>query len=118
MLENTPTYWIGYFPGLVLIASGMTLTIPALTTLVFDASPDADSGTASAINNAAARTGGLLAVAALGIAFGKADASSLSVEGVTAAYRSVMFCSAVAALASAACAVLISRAGKTTVDGL
>lgn len=115
--ESLPTYWLGYFPGLVIIASGMTLTIPALTTLIFDSSPDADSGTASAINNAAARTGGLLAVAALGIAFGKADATSLSTEGVTVAYRLVMYCAAVAALASALCAVLVSKPRETRGDG-
>lgn len=107
---SIPSYWTGFLPGLVLVAIGMTLAIPALTTTVFDSAPDEDSGAASGINNAAARTGGLLAVAALGIAFGKSDAGAMATGELLSAYGTVMFCAAVAGLLSAACAAtLIAR---------
>jgi EmrB/QacA subfamily drug resistance transporter len=109
---QSPSYLIGFFPGLVLIGLGMTLAIPALTTTVFDSAPDADSGAASGINNAAARTGGLLAVAALGIAFGKSDLATLGNDGLSSAYRTVMLFSAAAAVLSAICAATMITAKK------
>ncbi|PZM17256.1 MFS transporter [Rhizobium tubonense] len=99
-----PSYWTSYLPGLVLIGIGMTIAIPALTTTVFDSAPDADSGAASGINNAFARSGGLLAVAALGIAFGRSDLSSLSEQNLSNAYTVVMWFAALAAALSAVCA--------------
>ncbi|MFS2150766.1 MFS transporter [Rhizobium sp. Rhizsp42] len=94
-------YLSGYFPGLVLIGLGMTITIPALTTVVFDSAPPDDSGAASGINNAAARSGSLFAVAALGIAFGSSDIGSLAPSDISQAYSAVMAVSAASALLSA-----------------
>lgn len=111
---HNPGYLTGFLPGLVLVGIGMTLAIPALTTTVFDSAPDADSGAASGINNAAARTGGLLAVAALGIAFGKSDLASLGTEGVSSAYRTVMLFSAGAAVLSALCAATMISAKEAS----
>lgn len=95
------TYLSGYFPGLLLIGLGMTITIPALTTVVFDPAPPDDSGAASGINNAAARSGSLFAVAALGIAFGSSDIGSLAPSDISSAYAAVMAVSAASALLSA-----------------
>jgi MFS family permease len=111
---HNPGYLTGFLPGLVLVGIGMTLAIPALTTTVFDSAPDADSGAASGINNAAARTGGLLAVAALGIAFGKSDLASLGEDGLSSAYRTVMLFSAGAAVLSALCAATMISAQEAS----
>ena len=94
-------YWWGYFPGLTLVGFGMTVTIPPLTTIVFDSAPEEDSGAASGINNAAARSGSLIAVAALGIAFGGANMAGLSPGELSSAYATVMAFAALAAAASA-----------------
>ncbi|TCR80801.1 MFS transporter [Rhizobium sp. BK376] len=100
---NGENYATTFLPGLLIVGLGMTLAVPALTTAVFDSVADSDSGAASGINNAAARTGSLLATAALGIAFGSERMAAMSIEVLTSAYTSVMWC---AALASAASAVI------------
>jgi predicted MFS family arabinose efflux permease len=97
---GNPSYWTSVLPGLVLVSIGMTIAVPPLTTTVFDASPDDKSGTASGINNAAARTGSLLAVAALGLAIG-GGATDLDAASLPNAYRLTMWAAAaLAALSS------------------
>jgi hypothetical protein len=76
--------WASY-PGLILVGIGMTVSIPPLTITVFDSAPDEKSGTASGVNNAAARGGKLVAVAALGLAFGGSGLSSKDADAITVA---------------------------------
>ncbi len=59
-------YWTGVFAPITLMALGMAAVVTPLTTAVMNAIPDAQSGTASGINNAASRVAGLIAVATLG----------------------------------------------------
>ena len=99
-------YWTGFLPGILVMSVGMTLSVAPLTTTVFDSAPDEMSGTASGINNAAARTGGLLAIAALGLAFGGASESRITGADLVSAYRTVMFVAAAGAAVSALVAAL------------
>jgi MFS family permease len=101
-----PNYWSAVFPGLVLVGTGMTFAIPPLTSTVFNSVPKEASGTASGINNAAARGGGLVAVAAIGLAFGGADLSAVNGDALQAAYKVIMLTATVLALLSALCAGL------------
>jgi EmrB/QacA subfamily drug resistance transporter len=103
---EAPSYWTGIFPGLAIVSVGMTLCVAPLTTTVFNSAPSDKSGVASGINNAAARAGGLLAVAALGLAFGGVDASTMQAAALVDAYRVVMFGAAVLAALSALTAAL------------
>ena len=107
--SGLPSYWSGFLPGLTLVAIGMTLSVAPLTTTVFDAAPSGMSGTASGINNAAARTGGLIAVAALGLAFGNASADDVDAAALAQGYRWVMLTAAVLALLSAIIAMRTIR---------
>lgn len=98
------SYWTGMLPGLLVVSVGMTLSVAPLTTTVFNSAPGDKSGTASGINNAAARLGGLLAVAALGLAFGNVDNSGTS--ALAHGYWIVMIAAAVLAGLSALTAAL------------
>lgn len=94
MSGTDPDYWTGFLPGLIVVGTGMTIVVAPLTTTALDAAPDEKGGTASGINNAAARAGSLLAVAALGLAFGGSTAD-LGGEAMVHGYRLVMFAAAV-----------------------
>lgn len=87
-------FWRGFFPGLVIVGIGMTISVAPLTTVVLDSAPDQQSGIVSGINNAVARAAGLVAVAALGLAFGGTAAPSIEGGALAHAYRLVMLVSA------------------------
>lgn len=60
------SYW-AFLPGVAALGAGMALTVAPLTTTALGAVPERHVGLASGVNNAVSRTGGLLAIALMGL---------------------------------------------------
>ena len=88
-------------PGLTVFGLGLALMVAPLTATVLAAAPDEEAGIASGINNAVARAGSLLAVAALPTAVGLAGDDYRDPAAFDTAYATAMI----------ACAALLTLGG-------
>jgi EmrB/QacA subfamily drug resistance transporter len=77
-LKPGDSYVFNILPGIILFSVGMTLLVSPLTTTVMSAVKRDDSGIASGVNNAVARSAGLIVVAALGL-LGAANAYTFAI---------------------------------------
>lgn len=95
-------YWTDVLPGITVFGLGLALMVAPLTATVLAAAPDEHAGIASGVNNAVARAGSLLAVAALPIAVGLMGDDYADPAVFDAAYdQAALICSALLALGGA-----------------
>jgi EmrB/QacA subfamily drug resistance transporter len=103
-----PTFVIDILPGITLVGLGLAMTVAPLTGTVLAAAPDELAGTASGVNNAVARTAGLIAVAALPALVGLSGTDYASAQALAPAYRSAML----------VCTALVAGGAVLTLVGL
>jgi len=100
-VDDHTSYWVDVFPGATVFGLGLALMVAPLTGTVLAAAPDRHAGIASGVNNAVARAGSLLAVAALPVAVGLGGADYEKPAVFDDGYR----------LATISCAVLLAVGG-------
>ncbi|GCD90109.1 MFS transporter [Nocardioides sp. LS1] len=84
------TYVLDVLPGITVFGLGLPLLVAPLTATVLAAAPDEHAGLASGVNNAVARAGSLLAVAALPLLVGLRGDDYADPAVLDDAYRSAM----------------------------
>jgi EmrB/QacA subfamily drug resistance transporter len=89
------SYWSSFFPGMLMLGTGMAITVAPLTTTVMTSINDErHAGAASGINNAIARAAGLLAIAVFGavavLIFAQELDRQLAARGASADVRRAM----------------------------
>jgi EmrB/QacA subfamily drug resistance transporter len=94
-------YWHHFLPGLVVLGLGLSFTVSPLTTAVMAALDDKRAGLASGINNAVARTAGLVGVSVVGLIAGAHTQAQIA-----SAFPRIMFAASGLAAAGAVVAAL------------
>jgi len=102
------SYVVHVLPGMLLFAAGLTALVSPLTAAVLQAAPDRHAGVASGINNAVARAGSLLAVAALPAAVGLSGEDYRNPVALTDGFR----------MGQLLCAALLTAGGIVSWYGL
>ena len=95
------TYVAGILPGIVVFGLGLSLTVAPLTATALGAVEDHRAGVASGVNNAVARTGQLLAVAAIPVIAGFAPGAAVAGAELLDGFDRVMRFAAVAVVGAA-----------------
>lgn len=104
--DHGQPYWTSVLPMVLLLSLGMAVAVAPLTTAVLEAVDRRHTGTASGLNSAVARTGGLVATALLGIVLGRQGAALI------AGFHGAALVGAVAAVAAGLSAFLLLSNGK------
>lgn len=112
-IDTDAGWWLDVMPGAVVFGVGLTMLVAPLTSAVIVAAPADQTGIASGVNNAVARTAGLLAVAAIPPLAGIAGPDFAQPEVFGPGFRAgTVMCVGLLGVAAACSAVLLrSRDG-------
>ncbi|WP_440304376.1 MFS transporter [Intrasporangium sp.] len=110
------SYWTHVLPGVVVFGLGLCILVAPLTATVLAAVPNRFAGIASGVNNAVARAGSLLAVAALPAVVGLAGEAYRRPGEFTHAYTASMWINVGLLVAGGAVSWLLVRNPSTCDD--
>jgi MFS family permease len=106
-------YVTDVLPGILLVGAGMTATVAPLTATALATAPPGTTGLASGINNAVARTAGLLAVAVAPLVVGLSGREYEEPAAVGRSFdRAMVFCAVLAAVGGLIAAVGLRSARR------
>lgn len=108
-IGSDATYLVDVLPPVLLFSVGLTLLVAPLTATVLDAAETRHAGVASGVNNAVARTAGLIAVAAIPVAVGIGGADYADPTAFDIGYGRAMVINAALLLAGAIIAAVFVR---------
>jgi MFS family permease len=91
MVTPGASYLFTVLPAVVVFGLGLTAVVAPVTATVLAAAEDRHAGVASGVNNAIARTGGLLAVAILPAAAGLTGESYADPDAMTSGWQTAMW---------------------------
>ena len=114
------SYLPDVLPAVVVFGLGLSTLVAPLTATVLGAAPQHLAGTASGVNNAVARTAGLLAVAALPVVVGLGGDAYTSAEAFDPGFRrAVVIAAGLLVVGSVVAAALVrSPPAEVPMDGL
>ncbi len=108
-IEPDSSYVTDVLPGIVVFGLGLALTVAPLTATALGAVDDEHAGIASGVNNAVARTGQLLAVAAVPVVAGFAPGAMVAADDLIDGFHTVMRTAAATAVVAAVVAWVTVR---------
>jgi EmrB/QacA subfamily drug resistance transporter len=108
-VEPGRSYVESVLPGILVFAAGLTLTVAPLTTTALSSVPGNLAGVASGVNNAVARTGSLVAVAAIPVVAGFTAGAAIDDETLLDGYWRVLWAGAGVAVVAAIVAAVWVR---------
>ncbi|MGH3836774.1 MAG: MFS transporter [Pseudonocardiaceae bacterium] len=113
------SYLFDVLPAVVVLGLGLSLTVAPLTATVLGSADPRYAGTASGVNNAIARSGGLLAVAVIPVAAGLGGADYADPLSFDPGFRTAMLIgAALLALGALMAVVLLREPRRVPVPGL
>jgi MFS family permease len=102
-VDSGSNYWSGILPAMLVISIGMAGAVAPLTTAVLTSVDPRHMGSASGLNSAVARTGGLIATALLGGVFAARGANLFD------AFHVAVVACAIASMGACAAAFILVR---------
>lgn len=112
------SFWTDVLPASIVLGTGITVLVAPLTTAVLAAAPMEQTGIASGINNAVARTASLLAVAAIPPIAGIAGRDFSDPDVFGPGFRTGTLICAGMLVVAAACAVSLIHGAKVSPEAL
>lgn len=117
-IEPGESYAAAVLPGIIVFGLGLATTVAPLTATVLAAAPDRQTGVASGVNNAVARTAGLLAVALLPfLADVPQGRTGVATEFTAALHRALGITAALLVAGAVVAAATIRRLGEQATEG-